>query len=1284
VLAADSRECLRSPVEGGIFMKRIRAMPLIIAIMLMVASPALPGMSGQAFLELCVGGDPERVRSAIGAGADVNATFESGVTVLMSALNNGARPDVLRVLLEAGADVHARTSNGATPLFYAVVAEKPNLEAIRLLLEFKADMNVKMASDITPLMAASAKTGNPEVIALLLEAGADTQATSRNGRTAADFAERNPKLKDSAVFEQLREVPDPLLSPKIAMAAEDVYFFVDFCREATPSEIEAAIGAGADANAPGDYEVTPLAAAASNPHPGAVVVLLKAGADVNERSEAGETALIHAAQSNANPEVVEALLKAGADPNATDISGGTALSRAFSRRDTAVMLALLKGGAKTGAENESAMASLVLAALASDMSALDSLLKNKSNVNLRDRDLRDRDGKSVLMYGARNPDTQAVERLLKAGADVDATDKERRTVLMVAAEFNPEPEIFGILVHAGADVKKRDSEGRTALMLAAENASSPETLSMLIEAGADVHEKSRNGQTPLMWAATRNPNPEIHRLLLKSGADLDPETSEGSPSTPLMQAAGYNTNPEVVKLLIAAGADVNARGGGDGRTPLMYAASNGNMESERVLETVRMLLDAGADPGVSNRDGLTALHLAAWLVPSPDVIGALLRAGANVEAWDGFLGTPLMVAAEHNLPSVVALLLEAGADVDAKNESGETALAKAAAANPSAEAISLLLNAGARVETKADGGRTPLMSAVYNYRNPDAVPLLLKAGADVNARDDQGITALHIAIEKAFSKIGLQNVAHLLKAGAKVDARDGEGRTPLLHAASNSWNPKTPELMNLLLQNGADVNSKDKNGWTPLLFALKENENPETARTLLKAGAEPYVDKRGVIPFLMAFARISNPDVVMMLLESATVSKGIALPIPSPRGLMASLVKAGVDVRSLRPGFTLPPEIKDTLLESGLDTSSSSLRLTPLMLAAAFSPDADMLKTLIKSGADPNEKSEYGLNPLVLAILFKRNPEIVNALIEGGADVRNSSLHMPSFSEMMRALVNAGVPHRLFPGGAFRHEEGLAVAKAIIAMNTQPIRITPLMMAAVSNPNVLETLIKAGANANESGTYGVTPLMYAAALGRNRNSVIPLLKAGANPNAVSDHGATPLMLAAAFNAKTDVLKALFDGGADLNWSAWYVPSLWDIVHAFEKAGGNVHSRSPGPKDIALAMEVGPELLKIGARREPGALRISPLMVAAVSNRNPDVVSLLIKNGANPDEDFFSMTPLMLAASIGKNPANITALLKGGANAKVRNFGGERALDFAAKNPALRGTQAYRELQQASR
>ena len=60
---------------------------------------------------------------------------------------------------------------------------------------------------------------------------------------------------------------------------------------------------------------------------------------------------------------------------------------------------------------------------------------------------------------------------------------------------------------------------------------------------------------------------------------------------------------------------------------------------------------------------------------------------------------------------------------------------------------------------------------------------------------------------------------------------------------------------------------------------------------------------------------------------------------------------------------------------------------TPLMYAAGYNTNPDVLSVLIKAGADVNARAENGKTPLMYAANYNTNPDVLSVLIKAGADV---------------------------------------------------------------------------------------------------------------------------------------------------------------------------------------------------------------------------------------------------------------------------------------------------------
>lgn len=122
--------------------------------------------------------------------------------------------------------------------------------------------------------------------------------------------------------------------------------------------------------------------------------------------------------------------------------------------------------------------------------------------------------------------------------------------------------------------------------------------------------------------------------------------------------------------LLKKGADCNTSNE-EGATLLMLAAAAGQ------IEMVEMLIAAGATVDATDSRGWTALMKGLFNYELnrgfPDVVSALIEAGADIEHQVSYGTRPLMIAAGYGEASVVEVLLAAGVDVGALNEGGRNA-----------------------------------------------------------------------------------------------------------------------------------------------------------------------------------------------------------------------------------------------------------------------------------------------------------------------------------------------------------------------------------------------------------------------------------------------------------------------------------------------------------------------------------------------------------------------------------------------------------------------------------
>jgi ankyrin repeat protein/surface polysaccharide O-acyltransferase-like enzyme len=262
-----------------------------------------------------------------------------------------------------------------------------------------------------------------------------------------------------------------------------------------------------------------------------------------------------------------------------------------------------------------------------------------------------------------------------------------------------------------------------------------------------------------LWSAARAGDLQRLRALDVEGQDL---SARDDFQLTALHWAATEDQAAACELLVELGADLEARDG-SASTPLISGAFWGSAAACEVL------LARGADPEARNQDGTRAVDLARWpwaedrLVTTTVVAGlirfdldlaampARVRATASVFGLDGDAETSgrgaeldLWEAARAGDEVRIEALIAAGEDVNARDGFELTALHWAATADRP-EVCELLLDLGADLEIRDGSQGTPLNSAAF-WAAPEASRVLLARGADPGVRNRDGTSPMELSL----------------------------------------------------------------------------------------------------------------------------------------------------------------------------------------------------------------------------------------------------------------------------------------------------------------------------------------------------------------------------------------------------------------------------------------------------------------------------------------------------------------------------------------------------------
>lgn len=344
------------------------------------------------------------------------------------------------------------------------------------------------------------------------------------------------------------------------------------------------VEAGADVNAKDETEQSAYLIATSEGYLDLLRLTLANGALVDDKDSWNGTGLIRAAERG-HGLVVGELLQAGIDRDHVNRIGYQAIHEAvWLGKDipayATTVRVLAAGGVQLDLASPAAGLTPVEMAVERGFAGLEWILRTVTTAD------RPADPDASLLRAAEAGDADGVAVALRAGADIEARDDRDRTALLLSATFDHVP-VAEVPVAMGADPDALDDRHDTPWLVTGVTGSVA-MLEALLPANPDLTIRNRFGGLSPIPASERG-HVEYVRRVVKTNVDINHVNN-----------LGWTAMLEAVIL-------------GDG--------------GPRHQEIVQILLDAGADPTIADREGLTPLQHAEAL--GHHRLAAILRGGSR-------------------------------------------------------------------------------------------------------------------------------------------------------------------------------------------------------------------------------------------------------------------------------------------------------------------------------------------------------------------------------------------------------------------------------------------------------------------------------------------------------------------------------------------------------------------------------------------------------------------------------------------------------------------------------
>ncbi|VDI45560.1 Hypothetical predicted protein [Mytilus galloprovincialis] len=510
-----------------------------------------------------------------------------------------------------------------------------------------------------------------------------------------------------------------------------------------------------DINTENAEKTTALSATCLNGHADVAQLLLENNADINKTNKINQSAM-HFACTNGNVELVQRLLSTGNNVDITirDTFGKTALHVVCEKGHRDIVKTLMECGIDLNQKDKIGQTPLYLACKNGCYDTvryiIDFNYSNKTKTTIADElnnSYKTKDEWSVLHAACFNGHTKVVKLLIDAGLNVNDTENNGSTPLILACENGHNETVKSLLnlngkkLESRVNTTTRNKYGWSCLHSACFNGHT-EVVKLLIDIGLRVNDTIYIGYTPL-YLACQNGHYDTVKLLL----DLNGQILNSCVDTATRYKDGWTVlhtacakgHTNIVKLLID------------------MAVRNGHQETVKFLLNLKsQTLNSCVDKTIKQEDAWSALHKACNN-GHIEIVKLLIDNGMNVNDTTHNGQTPLFLACQKGHCDIVKLLLgfigqtlNSCVDKTIKTKYGLSVL-HAACSEGHTEVVKLLIDNGMNVNDRTSKGDTSLHLACQNGHNETVKYLLdlngksLNSVVDTTMKNKNGKTAVDAA-----------------------------------------------------------------------------------------------------------------------------------------------------------------------------------------------------------------------------------------------------------------------------------------------------------------------------------------------------------------------------------------------------------------------------------------------------------------------------------------------------------------------------------------------------------